>query len=318
VVLATVCGSDLHSRHGRRPSPVPGILGHEMVGVIDEVDGDVLDLRGHPLTPGDRVTWTEYVSCGRCPPCARWELPQKCRHLRKYGHEPLVDGGDLLGGFAERCHLVPGTGILRVPPEVSDDEAAPVNCGAATMVAATEAAGIALGASVVVQGLGLLGLYGVALARARGATTVLGIDPVETRRTLAVSFGATTVLDPGALAPRDLVVEVRRAAGGDGAETVIETSGAPGVVSEGLSMLRVGGRYVLAGLVHAAARVELDGSLIVKQAARLVGVHNYHPRHLVEAMEFVREARRRLPLGALIRRFPLERIEAHGRATAVR
>src|SRR5262245_47551267 len=119
--LATVCGSDVHSWTGRRPSPTPGILGHEMVGVVAAVgDGEYPAFRGEALSVGDRITWSEYIACGQCDRCLGLELPQKCRRLRKYGHESLAEPPGLLGGFAQYCHLLPGTTVLRLPQSVAD------------------------------------------------------------------------------------------------------------------------------------------------------------------------------------------------------
>ena len=64
--------------------------------------------------------------------------------------------------FAEYCYILPGTGILKLPTNLADEEAALLNCGVATMVSVTEAAAIGMGDTVVIQGLGLLGLYGAA------------------------------------------------------------------------------------------------------------------------------------------------------------
>src|SRR5215831_15420629 len=155
VTMATVCGSDVHSWMGRRPNPAPGILGHEMVGVVAALgDPPPADLEGEPLRAGERVTWSEYVACWRCERCLRLELPQKCRRLRKYGHESIDEPPGLLGGFAEYCHLLPGTPVLRIPHAVSDADAVTVNCAGATMAAVVEAAEVAPGDCVVIQGLG--------------------------------------------------------------------------------------------------------------------------------------------------------------------
>src|SRR5262249_25275375 len=141
VLLSSVCGSDVHAWTGRRSLPTPAILGHEIVGVIEALGPDApRDLLDRPLAPGQRVTWTEYIACGHCVPCSELALPQKCEKGRKYGHESAEEPPHLLGGFAQYCYLLPGTGIALVPPELTDAEAAPVNCGIATMVAATEAA----------------------------------------------------------------------------------------------------------------------------------------------------------------------------------
>ena len=84
VVCCTLCGSDLHTIAGRRKELSPSILGHEILGVVEEVsDEPAVDVHGDPLKPGDRITWSICVSCGRCDRCLRG-LPQKCRHLHKY------------------------------------------------------------------------------------------------------------------------------------------------------------------------------------------------------------------------------------------
>ncbi|HUG35374.1 MAG TPA: alcohol dehydrogenase catalytic domain-containing protein [Candidatus Limnocylindrales bacterium] len=186
ITMATVCGSDVHSWAGRRRSPVPGILGHEMVGTVAALgEWAPTDLRGEPFRIGDRTTWSAYVACGHCDRCLALDLPQKWRRLRKYGHEALAEPPHLLGGFAEYCHILPGTVVLRVPGPVTDAEAVTVNCAGATMAAVVEAAMIGVGDRVVIQGLGALGLWGVALARAAGARVVIGLDPVEERLILA-------------------------------------------------------------------------------------------------------------------------------------
>jgi alcohol dehydrogenase len=301
VRMSTICGSDLHSWEGRRASPIPGILGHEIVGTIAALGpGVTADLRGAPLGIGDRITWTMFVACGHCYACRVLDMPQKCTALRKYGHEGTQGTPALLGGFAEYCHVLPGTGLVRVPDEVADEEATPLNCGVATMVAATEAAEIGVGDTVVVQGLGLLGLYAVALARVRGARLVIGLDPVGERRALAGRFGADLVLDTAGRSGPDIVRRVREACPPDGADAVIEVCGVPGVLVEGVQMLRKGGRYAVAGLVFPGADVTLDANVLVARCLTVRGVHNYHPRHLVQAVDFVQRHRGTLPLGALV------------------
>lgn len=298
VTLATICGSDVHSWRGHRPSPVPGVLGHEMVGVIAALgDGDLTDLRGAPLAVGDRVTWSEYVPCWRCDRCVRLGLPQKCRRLVKYGHESANASPGLTGGFAELCHLLPGTPILKMPSAVTDADAVTVNCAGATMTAVLDAAHVGVGDCVVVQGLGALGLWGVALARAVGAGTVIGLDTVAERRAMARRFGADAALDPGDASVRE-VIDARGASGG--ADQVIETAGVPEALSSGLALLRIAGTYVTAGLVMASAPVAIDASALVRGLVTLRGVHNYHPDHLARALDFVARTRESIPFGDLV------------------
>lgn len=296
VKMATICRSDIHSYQGHRPNPCPGILGHEIIGVIEEMgEGVGVDLRGTELAVGDRITWMEYFSDG--PDIYRdvHDLPQKAGGLRKYGHDLADEPPHFLGGFAEYCYVLPGTGLLKLPDELSDAEATPLNCGVATMASVTEAAGIGLGDAVVVQGLGLLGLYGCAMAKARGARMVIGLDTVPARLEAARRFGADETLDVAAITNGDLIETVRGLCRPDGADAVLEVCGVPGVIPAGLSMLRAGGTYVLAGVVNPGAEVTLDSNFILKRCLTLKGMHNYHPRHLVQALDFVMANRERFP-----------------------
>jgi len=311
VRMSTICRSDIHSWEGKRHNPTPGILGHEILGCVEEIgEGVGPDMRGDPLRAGDRITWTEFFFCGRCYYCRVLNMPSKCLQLRKYGHDGSEDPPHLLGGFAEYCYVLPGTGVLRVPDHLTDEEATPVNCGVATMAAVAEAAAIGTGDAVAIQGLGLLGLYGVALARAKGARCVIGLDAVGQRLSMAQKFGADAVIDINGM-PSDAVVEaVRRACPPDGPDAVIEVCGAPEVLSQGLRMVRKGGRYVVAGLVFPGAQVAFDANLVVQRCVTVVGVHNYHPRHLVQALDFVARHRRALPLHDVVdSRFSLEELD---------
>jgi threonine dehydrogenase-like Zn-dependent dehydrogenase len=189
---------------------------------------------------------------------------------------------------------------LKLPDELSDEEATPLNCGVATMASVTEAAEIALGDAVVIQGLGLLGLYGAAMAKARGARLVIGLDAVADRLAAAEKFGADHVIDIARVAPSAVIEEVRKFCPPDGADAVIEVCGVPDVVPQGLQMLRAGGRYVLGGLVNPGADVTIDANLLVRRWITLRGIHNYHPRHLIQALEFVMANRGRFPFKEIV------------------
>ena len=299
--MATICRSDIHSWQGRRQNPSPSILGHEITGVIEEIgDGTGPDLRGQALRAGDRVTWTEYFYCGECYYCGVLDTPQKCVNIRKYGHERSDAAPHFLGGFAEYCYILPRTGIVRIPDDMPDEEATPVMCGVPTMVSATEAVSIGIGDTVVIQGLGLLGLYGVSLARARGARTVIGLDSIEARLEMARRFGADQVFDVSEMSGDELVAAVRDACPPDGADVVIEVCGDPAVIPQGLEMLRAGGRYAVTGIAFPNAYVSLDANRIWARDATVRGVHNYHPRHLVQALDFVERYRSTFPFKELV------------------
>src|SRR5687768_16483782 len=104
VRLCTLCGSDLSTYRGKRSTPVPTILGHEITGELVELGGRTAkhDLRGDMVAVGHRVTWSIAAHCGSCFACTH-AMPQKCERLFKYGHERLDDAHPLSGGLAEYC-----------------------------------------------------------------------------------------------------------------------------------------------------------------------------------------------------------------------
>ena len=320
VTMSTICRSDIHSYHGLRPNPCPGILGHEIIGVIDQLGADIeTDLRGDPVAVGDRITWTEYFHHGESYYRDVHDMPQKSVGVRKYGHDLVAGDPHFLGGFAEFCYVLPGTGILKIPDHLSDEEATPINCGVATVVAITEAARVGMGDVVAVQGLGLLGLYACAIAKSRGARRVIGLDAVADRLAAAGKFGADEVIDVSGRGSHDVVAAVRGLAPPDGVDAVIEVCGDAAVIPDGLAMLRTGGRYTLGGIVTPHADVTFDANLLVKKWITLRGVHNYHPRHLIQALDFVAANRDRFPFAEMVdATFTLDQLDEAFRRAAER
>ncbi len=307
--MSTICRSDIHSWRGHRPNPCPGLLGHEIIGNIVALGSGVeRDMRGETLAPGDRITWSEYFIPGSNYFTEVLDLPQKSRGVDKYGHMAATTEPHHHGGFGEYCYILPRSWILRLPPELSDEEATPINCGVATMIAVTEAANIRMGQTVVVQGLGLLGLYGAAIAKARGARTVIGLDPAPGRRERSCKFGVDLALDPAG--DRDtLLGEIRALCRPEGPDVVLEVCGVPDVIPFGVEMLRVGGTYVLAGVVNPNALVTLDANILLRKMLTLRGIHNYHPRNLAEALDFVVANHTRFPFHDLVDgKYPLDRV----------
>jgi putative phosphonate catabolism associated alcohol dehydrogenase len=283
--MSTICRSDIHSYLGHRPNPCPGILGHEIIGdVVSLGSGVTHDMRGDALAVGDRVTWSEYF----IPPSSNdaLELPQKAPGVDKYGHMAVTTDPHHHGGFGEYCYILPRSWILKLPPELTDEEATPINCGVATVICIVEKAELARGDTVVVQGLGLLGIYAAAVCKARGARRVIGVDTVAARRELATRFGVDQ-----ALADMDNL---------EAADVVIEVCGNPEVIAAGIQALRTGGRYVLGGVVNPESYVRIDANQILRKLVTLRGVHNYHPRNLAEALDFVLANRKRYPFHDLV------------------
>lgn len=310
VRMCTICRSDIHSYLGHRPSPTPGVLGHEIIGnVVALGEGMTHDMRGEALQIGDRITWSEYFVPGSGYFSDVLDLPQKTPGVDKYGHMAATTPPHHHGGFGQYCYILPRSWILRLPEALSDEEATPVNCGVATAMCAVEQAALRPGSAVVVQGLGLLGLYAGAIAKAQGARCVIGLDTVPARTQLALRFGFDHVLDPGAMTEPALVEQVRSLCPPQGPDAVIEMCGYADAIPPGLQMLRVGGRYVVTGIVNPQSMVSLDANLILRKLITVTGVHNYHPRHLIEALDFVTACRDRFPFAELVDgKYPLHEV----------
>jgi alcohol dehydrogenase len=286
VTCCTICRSDIHTWLGRRPSPTPVILGHEIVGVVAVLGtGLTHDMSDRPLAVGDRVTWTLHSSCGRCHNCVERQLPMKCRRLKKYGHEACDLPPHLAGGLSEYCVIDAGTGIVKLPEALPDHIAAPANCAVATVKAACESAALQCGQSLLIQGAGALGCYAAAIAATAGCWRIIAADVDANRLELIRRFGATDVIHVGA--PTDALEHVLQLTDGHGVDCAFELAGNPATIEIGLAALALGGRYVEVGCCYANARVEIDLSTIVFKRLTIVGVHNYHARHLREAVDFL-------------------------------
>ena len=296
VRLATICGSDLHTVIGRRGTPCPTILGHEMVGTIAELPpgAPLLDDAGQPLDVGARVVWSVIVDCGRCFYCTRG-LPQKCEHLFKYGHERLTSERTLHGGLATHCHLRRGTHLFRVPGQLADTVAAPAGCATATVAAALRHAGHLDNQVVLIQGAGVLGLTAAAWATLRGARAVIVCDTRAERLETARRFGATHTVQVG-VAGDALRQRIDSLTAGHGVDVALEMSGSPAAVVAGIELLRLGGRAVWVGAVFPEQVPGFLAERVVRKQITIQGVHNYLPQDLAAALAFLADERRPVPV----------------------
>lgn len=311
VRCCTICGSDVHTYEGRRGTPCPTVLGHEILGHVAQLPPGppVCDPHGRPLALGDRVTWSVAASCGVCFFC-RHGLPQKCRQLFKYGHEAITPRHVFHGGLADYCHLALGTAIFRVPEELPDLVACPANCATATCAAALRYAGDCAGAAVLVQGAGMLGLTIAAMAAWAGAREVIVCDRLSERLEVARRFGATHVALVGEN-PDALAALVVRQTEGRGVDLAFDMTGDPAALEHGLQLLRIGGRYVWVGAVYPARPLNLSAELVVRKLLSIQGVHNYTPADLQRALEFLVQTHQRFPFASLVSQTsPLEEADA--------
>lgn len=310
ITCCTICGSDLHTWLGRRKSPMPIILGHEIVGTIAELgEGVERDSGDRPLKVGDRITWTIMDNCGKCYHCREKGLMMKCRDLKKYGHDSCADAPHFVGGFAEYCYITPGTCVIKVPDVLTDEEVAPANCALSTVVAAWEAIEIQPFENVLIQGAGALGFYAAALASHYGCNRIIVTDVVDERLEFIRAFGATDTLNTSGMSEQDIADAVRTITGGFGVDAAMEAAGVPALIPLGLKCLRTGGRYVEVGSAFAGANFTSDASDLVFRRLTIRGVHNYDTRHLQMGVDLLALTRDKFPFKDLVtHRFSLDDI----------
>jgi S-(hydroxymethyl)glutathione dehydrogenase/alcohol dehydrogenase len=280
-----VCHSDLHYLDGSLRTGLPVILGHEAAGVVAEVGPDVVDLR-----PGDEVVLTMAPSCGRCYWCARGERTL-CQHFAGMVGGAYPDGstrlswngspvrrGLVLSAFAERT-VVPVEAAIRIPDDMPTEIAAVIGCAVQTGIGAVlNTARVPAGASVVVSGLGAVGLSIVQGAVVAGATTILAADMNAARRAEASRLGATHVADPGV----DQIDKLARSlTSGRGADFAFDAVGRGAVVETLMKATRNGGTTVMVGIPSTSDSVNVRALVHAFYEKKLVGCYlgSANPHH---------------------------------------
>ncbi len=311
---AGICGSDLHiwrgemkDVYGQQPKDLT--FGHEMCGYVAQLGAGVsTDSMGQPLKEGDRITYAYFFPCGRCPVCLQDELgscPRKGRPNRVAGTPPYFNNA-----YGDYYYLRPNHYVFKIPDDISDDMATPVNCALSQVLYGLHRAGLRFGQSVVIQGAGGLGLNAVAVARDMGADQIIVIDQIPERLELAQAFGADHLLSLANLAtPEQRIEAVQDLTGGFGADVVADFVGYPQVIPEGLRMLRSGGCYLEVGNIAPGNTFAYDATALVRGNTRLVATSNYSPWAIPQALAFMRRNLQRFPFARLVSHtFPLERI----------
>ncbi|MGW6456489.1 zinc-binding dehydrogenase [Streptomyces sp. NPDC055078] len=307
IEAATVCGSDLHlwdgSLAGSQALALPVIPGHEMVGSVVRIgEGAEHDTFGTPLELGDRICFT-HASCNQCEHCRLYNQPTLCANRQYYMFTTCAEAPYLVGGFAEYCYVFPDSGRVRVPDEVPTDWASAASCALRTVVHSFDRIGrINPWETVVIQGSGPLGLFATALADHLGAERVITIGAPDDRLKIATAFGATdTVSLANAPEAQDRVDAVRELLGGRGADVVFEFSGARTAFTEGLGMIKEGGRYMVTGQIDGPGKeVPVSPGFITRRQLTIMGTWSGHIAEYRKALGFMKNSRHRYDFGTLV------------------
>jgi len=307
VEAAGVCGSDVHMWEGRDPrTRLPLILGHEGAGEIAEMKGEKRDVYGVPLKAGDKVLWSRGVTCGHCYFCKVKMTPSLCPHRFVHGiHTSCADPPYLTGNYAQYLLLDQRSDFFRVEKEIDLAALVPASCSGATTAHAMDLARMEAGDSVLVQGVGPLGIFAVAFARSLGASQIIVIGGTEERLKMCRSFGATLLLNRRSLPAEERRKAILEATGGRGVDVALEMAGEPEALKECILAVRTGGACITAGFGEPHGKVELDCFQDVgRKNLRLQGVWVSETRHTHMALQLVL-GRMRDFAGLITHRFPL-------------
>ena len=237
VTLSAVCGSDLHIYHGRIPGCEGCVLGHEFVGIVEDVGSEIRRFK-----PGDRVVSSFFSSCGHCYYCRRGWFNQ-CVSKATFGYGQLF--GALGGGQAEYVVVPLADHTMEpIPTGLGDEQAIFVGDILATGYFAAERAEITPGDTVAVIGAGPVGLMSIMSAQLFGPARVFVVDMVDSRLELAQDLGAIPV-NASQVKPEEAI---KGATGGFGADRSIEAVGLLSAIETAIACVRGGGTISTVGV----------------------------------------------------------------------
>ncbi|KAG6555026.1 hypothetical protein Mapa_003058 [Marchantia paleacea] len=251
--LAEVCGTDVHLMHGRLDLvPYPIIPGHVGVGRVHASVGSVRDVSGVLVEKGDMVTFLDVLdTCNSCITCLVDKQSTRCPERRVIGISCPANGGDvkgLLGCWSSFIYLPPKTKIIRLPIALPPIVFMAGGCGLPTALHAMDRACIKLMDRVIVQGSGPVGLLAAILALHSGAGQVIVIGAPAHRLKVVKAFGIDWTVNIQEITdPSDRLRMVSELTEGRLGDVVIEATGRPEAVAEGLALCRNGGTYVVVG-----------------------------------------------------------------------
>jgi len=326
--MSGICGTDKHTfqgytaQYGGRQLEFPIIQGHENVGTIAAIGGDgkYADFEGVALREGDRVVVGANVACGECYYC-RHDFPYYCcEKTTDYGNNlSAKNPPHLFGGWSQYMYVVPGSFLVKVPDDLPSEVAVlteifavSVGLDRAKQMSAFPNESFRFDDTVVVLGVGPLGMCFLMKARMLGAGTIVAMDKSEYRLNFAKRLGADFAVNVGTMSKEERLKMVKDLTHGRGADMVIECAGVPEAVPEALDMLRVGGLLVEAGNFSDLGEVPISPHRhICAKNARILGVAGEEPAAYGPSMRQMARYMKNYPLREFVtHRYGLRDVDA--------
>jgi threonine dehydrogenase-like Zn-dependent dehydrogenase len=307
-----ICGTDLHLSDGHLDVPTPLVLGHEGLGIVQEVgEGTLQDSNGAPLSVGDTVMWASSIACGTCFSCRTLREPTLCQNRRTYGvNRPTSERSALRGSWADAISLEAGTTVIKLPEDTDLVAAMSFACAGPTMIHALwERRPVKMGETVVVQGSGPVGLAAASLAQMAGAHVILVGGPrerLEVARAAGIGDEHIDILDGGVETAQNEVLALTRGLGGD---LVVECAGVPEAVEQGTRLVRRGGSYLIIGQYTDGGNTSFNPHQIVYRQLDIIGSWAFSGVHLAEYIRMLPALSSRFDLRSLVTVFTLQEVQ---------
>jgi alcohol dehydrogenase len=309
IEMAGVCGSDPGIYHGkvtRALRPYPIIMGHEVIGHIEEIGESAAKRRG--LKVGDRVIIEYAFGCGQCFSCVTGNYNQ-CESFLTYGSMiSCKQPPHLWGAYGEYLYIAPRAMVHKVTEKLPPEAAVLISAVLGNAIRWLRmVGGVSIGNTVVIEGPGQQGLAGVIVAKESGAQMIImtGLTKDRARFDLAKEFGATHCIN---VEKENLLEVVKQLTGGKMADVVMDVTGRPEGAVKALDLVGKGGTIIVPGLYGGETSIPLPLDKLVFKEARLQGVYSHNIRSVAPAIALAES--RKYPIEKMVtHRFPLEEAE---------
>ena len=308
MLASGVCGTDLHIFRGRLGATTPAIIGHELVGEIEEICGDSKELR-----VGDRVIVDIACPCGECLLCKAGD-DANCIHLGVSNAGNPDEAPHFWGGYAQ-YNYSPLKNLIKIPDEIEPEIVCAYACAGPTAIHAFE-----LGKkagwkaeethTAVVQGAGALGSFAVAYLACAGVKNIIAVIGRENHRKaqLLRSLGASEVysMEQNEAKMRQRITEITE---GVGADLVFEGSGGAQAIPFGMDLLRNRGIYLVPGQYSDKGGVAIQPQMITFKALQIIGSSQYSVCDVEKYLNFLSHNKHLWSvIGGLVTKYPLEEV----------
>ncbi len=303
-IASEICGTDLHLFKGHlQEVPYPIIPGHVSIGIVEKLNGEIIDQAGNIINKGDTITFLDVnETCNNCWYCLVAKTPTKCPNRKVYGITySAKKPPHLLGGWAEYIYLKPGVKIIKIHDDLEPLSFMAGGCALPTAIHAMDRANIKFGDTIAIQGCGPVGLWLTIIAKFSGAFKVILLGSPPLRLEFGKKVGSDVTIDIKDLEPKERIDKILDVSEGRGADVTIEATGTPNAIPEGFEMTREGGKYIILGQYTNVGEVEINPHIhINKKHLTIKGVWGTDFSHLHRAVKFLLMVQKKIPIDEFI------------------